>query len=232
MSDKNADQVTGIDQAEGAGGAIARRRVLGAAAWATPVIALTVAAPAQAASGPEFPIPPYVATSIHMGPGSYRDDSGSFRSGLLVAWNMYPNAWVTFTSDIPGAKATVVAFEALYHFDDLIMGYFKTPDEGGWTAEEIQPDGTVRFTAGAAVPSKELDVTSPAGSPVIDQGANQNSFMVGTFMAQPINTTPPPRTPIDYVYSHTYTYVLEEANGTTTTVTKTIYGQGSVIWRG
>ncbi|MGO2749643.1 MAG: hypothetical protein ACTIA6_06290 [Pseudoclavibacter sp.] len=230
MSDKNADQVTGIDQAESAGGAVARRRVLGAAAWATPVIALTVAAPAQATSGPEFPIEPHVATSIHMGQGSYTDDNGSFQAGLLIVWNPNDNAWATFTSNVPGATVRVLAFEALYHFDELILGRFKSAP--GWTSEEIQPDGTVRFTAVGAVPSPELQVSTPAGGPVVSTGPGQNSFMVGRIYAQSINWTPPGRYPIDYVFTHTYTYEVTDASGDVTTVTKTVNGQGSVIWTG
>lgn len=189
-----------------------RRRVLGAAAWAAPVIAFSVAAPAQAASVAGFEFAAHSGSNVGMDFGSYQGSDGSSQNGLVVTIDDDgPIPWATFTANQPGASARINNFYTVYSFPFTVTELTVSP---GWQVTETPSAGGImqyQITA-TGLPSAQLEVRTPLDDPTPDAISPLNSLL-GPTMNGVASPAPPAGEVVEVGYLHFFLFTVTAPDG-------------------
>lgn len=185
---------------------IARRHLIGAAAWSAPVLALAVAAPAHAAS--QVTITPHSGSHIQMGYGRIEID-GVLRDNVpTFTYDPSSNIPVIgFSSDTSGLTAHVTSYSVTLTFPTTLTWVVSDPNYT-MSAPVDNGDGTFTYTLGlASIPTTAFQVQSPLGMFPASPQTPANSFPPPHFVGHAIGFVPTAATPWAVQTAKTYTYV-------------------------
>lgn len=210
-----------LDDVQNTQNTVDRRKVIGAAAWAAPVIALAVATPAGATSQVQYQA--HSGSGATIAYGSYQGSDNSQEYGLLVqVVNTYVIPWATFSANVPGLTATVTNFVATYDFPFAVDVQEMSSD---WTLTESEPAGgpfTYTFTPNS-LPSAPIEMREPLGDATPNVITPENSLIGPSMLGVGVNP-PPHGTTVTVPYKHTYDFTVTFPNGTTVNDSYTFTG--------